>query len=70
MLGNKKVILPIPTINKEDVLFLKELVEADKYKPVIDSCYPFGKIVEAFNYVTKGHKTENVVITFEPSNPT
>ena len=32
--GSKKVLFPIPTISKEDVIFLKELVETGKYKPV------------------------------------
>ena len=61
--GGKKVLFPIPTISKEDVISLKELVETDKYKPVIDRRYTLEQIVEAYKFVETGQKTGNVVIT-------
>lgn len=61
-LGGKKVLFPIPTINKTDVLFLKELVENGDFKPVIDREYMLDNIIEAYKYVESGQKTGNVVI--------
>lgn len=60
--GGKKVLFPIPTISKEDVIFLKELAENGKFKPVIDRHYTLDQIVEAYKYVQSGQKTGNVIL--------
>ena len=62
ILGGKKVLFPIPSINKKDVIFLKELVEKSEYKPIIDRQYKLDQIVDAYKYVDSGQKTGNVVI--------
>jgi NADPH:quinone reductase-like Zn-dependent oxidoreductase len=62
-IGDKRVTLPIPKYTKESVLLIKELIEAGKYRAVIDRTYPLEQVVDATRYVETGQKTGNVVLT-------
>jgi NADPH:quinone reductase-like Zn-dependent oxidoreductase len=62
LFSTKKVMFPIPTITKADVIHLKQLVETGKYKPVIDKHYTLNQIIDAYKYVESGQKIGNVII--------
>jgi NADPH:quinone reductase-like Zn-dependent oxidoreductase len=64
--GDKKVLFSIPPrYTKQDVLFLKELIEAGKYRAVVDRSYPLEEVIDATRYVETERKTGNVVLTID-----
>jgi NADPH:quinone reductase-like Zn-dependent oxidoreductase len=64
--GAKRVVFQLPPRQpKQDVLFLKGLVEAGEFRPVIDRCYPLEDVIEATRYVETERKTGNVVLSVD-----
>lgn len=68
MTGSKKMGALTSQPNQKDIVYLKELLEAGKVKPVIDRSYPLNGVPEALRYLEEGHAKGKVVITIAHSN--
>ena len=60
--GSKRATVGIGRYRQEDLLLIRDLVEAGKYRPVIDRTYELDEVVEATRYVESGQKSGNVVL--------
>lgn len=69
MTGSQKMgAMGVAKPNQNDLVLMKELLEAGKVKPVIDRCYPLGETAEAIRYLEEGHARGKVVITVAHNN--
>ncbi len=69
MIGNKKIGgLGTAKLNKKDLLFLKELLETGKIKPVINRRYPLSEVPEAIRYLETGRAQGKIVIKIGESS--
>ena len=68
-LGSRRAKLGIVRYRQEDLIRLRELIEAGRYRPVIDRTYPLDDVVEAARYVETRQKTGNVVLTVNGGQP-
>jgi NADPH:quinone reductase-like Zn-dependent oxidoreductase len=59
---SRRVQLPIGMPTQQDVLFVKRLIEAGQFRPVVDRTYPLEEVVEATRYVETEQKVGNVVL--------
>lgn len=65
IMGDKKMMFPLPKHSKKEIIFLKELIEAGQHRAVIDRKYSLDEISDAYRYVETGEKTGSVVITVD-----
>ena len=68
MIGSKKMGGMMVKPNQNDLVFMKELLEAGKVVPVIDRRYPLSEVAEAFRYIGEGHAKGKVIITIEQNS--
>jgi NADPH:quinone reductase-like Zn-dependent oxidoreductase len=60
--GGKRVVFDVGGHTRDDVVLARQLLEAGRYRPVVDRTYPLEDVVEATRYVESWQKTGNVVL--------
>jgi len=63
MAGGKKLGGLSAKVSQKDLIYIKEILEAGKIRPVIDRLYPLSEVPEALRYLGEGHARGKVVIT-------
>ena len=63
MTGSKKISNLLQRANQKDLMYVKELLETGKVKPIIDKRYKLSEVSEAFRYFQEGHAQGKVVLT-------
>ncbi len=67
--GSQKMgFMGIAKINQKDLVYVKELIEAGKVVPVIETRYPLRETAEALRYLEEGHARGKVVVTVDPNH--
>jgi len=69
MTGTKNMGFMVADINQQDLLLIKEYIEAGKIKPFIDKRFPLNETADALWYLKKGYTKGKVVITVKHNNP-
>lgn len=69
LFGGQKVICGFASEKAENLEFVRDLIEAGKYKSIIDRCFAMEQAAEAHRYVESGQKQGTVVITLAPQDP-
>jgi NADPH:quinone reductase-like Zn-dependent oxidoreductase len=70
MTGSNKMVNYVAQPTQKDLIFMGELMKADKVKPVIDRRYTLSEVPEAIRYLEEGHAPGKVVITVEHNSKT
>jgi NADPH:quinone reductase-like Zn-dependent oxidoreductase len=63
--ASQKVVFFVANFNRQDLVILREFMEAGKVKPIIDRTYPLNKINEAISYLGTGHARAKIVVTMK-----
>ncbi len=65
LLGTQKIRTVMTKANQEDLIYIKQLIDAGKLESVIDRTYPLSELADAIGYLEKGHARGKVVIQLQ-----